>query len=151
MCHNHPEISYATSSGVDDHNPAYRQSWEIILQSLFKRTRLPFFAIPVGMVLASLGNVAHAADRTIILNYICSTYESARQVALEQSWENPASIPADCRTLFQEIFDLRVAEIQQIIEVVPIGDSRWIQIGRVCPSFIKTGYSAGITKQLFLF
>ncbi|HXV31014.1 MAG TPA: hypothetical protein VD840_11850, partial [Sinorhizobium sp.] len=75
----------------------------------------------------------------------------ARQVALERTWERPESLPGDCRTLFKRNFELRVAEICQIMEVVPIGDGRWIEIGLICQSSIELGYSAGVAERLFLF
>jgi hypothetical protein len=98
-----------------------------------------------------LGNIAHASNRTTVLRYICATYESARQVALEQGWERPESMPGDCRILFRRGFEGRIAEISQIIEVVPIGGGRWVEIGRVRRSMVETGYSVGISEQLLLF
>jgi len=148
MSHAHPEISYATSNSARENDPDLHPSSELPLQSLF--TSLPLIAILVVMVLAGFGKVAQAADQTIILNYICTTYESARQVALEQSWERPETMPYNCRTLYQRRFELRVAEIQHIIEVIPITDGRWIEIGRVRSS-MASGYSAGIVQELFLF
>ena len=111
-------MHYAQSSPVD------KQSSE---WSVLKKTCVPLFSILVVLMTASFGNLAQASDRTTILNFICSTYESARQVALEQSWERSESLPGDCRILFQLPFELRVAEILQIIEIVAVGDGRWTE------------------------
>lgn len=119
--------------------------------SRLKKAFLPLFAVLMTLVAASFGNPAQASERTRILNYICTTYKSARQVALEQSWERSKSMPGDCRTLFQQPFELRIAEILQVIEILAVGDGRWIEIGRVRRSWIETGYSAGIVDELFLF
>ena len=105
----------------------------------------------MALVGISFGNLAQASEKLIILDYICITYKSARQVALEQSWERSKSMPGDCRTLFQQPFELRIAEILQVIEIFAVGDGRWIEIGRVRRSWIGTGYSAGIVEDLFLF
>ena len=150
MSHAHPEISYTPSNSARKNDPDLHPSSELPLQSLFNATGLSLIAILVVMVLAGFGKVAQAADQTIILNYICTTYESARQVALEKSWERPETMPNNCRTLYQRRFELRVAEIQHIIEVIPITDGRWIEIGRVRSS-MASGYSAGILKELILF
>jgi hypothetical protein len=116
---------------------------------------LPLRALPAGFVLALLGIVlghtVQASDRTTILDFICETYESARQVALEQSWKRPESMPDDCRTLFRRGYEGRIAQILQIIEVAQTGDGRWIEIGRVHRSSAETGYSAGTMEQLHLF
>jgi hypothetical protein len=118
---------------------------------LFKITKWSFIVILVGLVFSVPEKLAHGSSRTIVLNYVCTTYESARQVALERSWRSPGSMPSNCRILFQQPFELRVAEIQQIMEVIPVGTGRWIEIGEVRLSSMKSGYSAGIAEQLFLF
>jgi hypothetical protein len=151
MCHAHPVSSSATDCGACEDGSPYRQFRITVARSLLKKTCLPFIAILAGLVFAMPGNVAHADNRTIILNYICTTYESARQVALVRGWENPANMPGDCRTLFQRAFELRIAEIQQIMEIIPIEDGRWIEIGRVHRRYVQSGYSAGVAEQLFLF
>jgi hypothetical protein len=151
MCHAHPTNWHAPRGQKRDSGPAQRQSGEVIARSGHKKACLPSSAIVAGLVLALLGNIAHASNRTTILQYICTTYESARQVALEQGWERPESIPGDCRTLFTRGFDERIAEVSQIVEVVPIEDGRWIEIGKVRLGSVETGYSAGITEQLLLF
>ena len=151
MCHAHPTNWHAPRGQMRDSGPAQRQSGEVIARSGHKKACLPSSAIVAGLVLALLGNIAHASNRTTILQYICTTYESARQVALEQGWERPESIPGDCRTLFTRGFDERIAEVSQIVEVVPIEDGRWIEIGKVRLVSFETGYSAGITEQLLLF
>ncbi len=104
--------------------PAAPSISEMIARPVHKKPCLPSSAILAGLVLALLGNIAHASDRTTILRYICTTYESARQVALEQGWERPESMPGDCRILIRRGFEGRIAEISQIIEVVPMGDGR---------------------------
>ena len=149
MCQAHPEIS-ATSNSARENDPVRHRPSELTAQSLFKITSLSLITILVGLVSAVLGNVAYAAYRTTILNFICSTYESARQVAVERSWERSKSMPSDCITLYQRRFELRVAEILQVIEVISIGNGRWIEIGRV-RSAMGLGYSAGIAEDLFLY
>ena len=151
MCHAHPTNWHAPRGQMRDSGPAQRQSGEVIARSGHKKACLPSSAIVAGLVLALLGNIAHASDRTTILQYICTTYESARQVALEQGWERPESMPGDCRTLFRRGYEGRIAEVSQIVEVVPIEDGRWIEIGKVRRGSVETGYSAGITEQLLLF
>ncbi len=116
-----------------------------------KKTSLLSKAILAGLFLALPVSIAHASNRTTILGYICATYESARQVALERSWERPESMPADCRTLFTRDPEERFAEISEIIEVLPIGDDRWVEIGKVRRNLVETGYSAGFSEQLLLF
>jgi len=150
MSHAHSEISYTTSNSARETDPARHLSSELTAQSTFNIASLSVIAVLVGLVSFAPGNAANAANRTTILNYICSTYESARRVALEQSWERPESMPANCRTLYQRRFELRVAEIQQIIEILPIRDGRWIEIGRVRGSMLS-GYSAGIVEEILLF
>ena len=95
--------------------------------------------------------IAQSSSRTTVLNYICTTYESARRVALEQSWKRLEGLPDDCRILFRRVYEGRIAKILQIIEVVQVGDGRWIEIGRVHRSSAETGYSAGTMEQLHLF
>ena len=151
MCHAHSNIFHAARGGMRDGGPSHRESGEKIARSAHKKTRFPLNVILAGLVLALLGNVAHASNRITILRYICATYESARQVALEEGWERPESMPGDCRTLFRRGYEGRIAEISQIIEVVQIGDCRWVEIGRVRRGFVETGYSAGILEQLLLF
>lgn len=116
-----------------------------------KKISLLSKAILAGLFLALPVSIAHASNRTTILGYICATYESARQVALERSWERPESMPADCRTLFTRDPEERFAEISEIIEVLPIGDDRWVEIGKVRRNLVETGYSAGFSEQLLLF
>lgn len=125
-----------------------RQSSE---RPLLKKIVGPLLAISMALATFSFESLAQASDRTTILNYICTTFRSARQVALEQSWETSKTMPGDCRTLFQQPFELRVAEILQVIEVIAIGDGRWTEIGRVRRSSIETGYSAGIAEDPLLF
>ena len=119
--------------------------------SVLKKTFVPLFPTLMMLVVASLGNLAQASERTTILNFICTTYESARQVALEQSWDRSKSMPDDCRTLFQQPFELRAAKILQVIEMIEVGDGRWAEIGRVRRNSIELGYSAGLAENLFLF
>ena len=99
----------------------------------------------------ALGNSVLASDRIAILDFICETYESARHVALEQSWERSRDMPDDCRTLFRRGFEERAGKIMQIIEVFQMGDGRWVEIGRVIRYPAEIGYSAGTTEQLYLF
>jgi hypothetical protein len=124
---------------------------KMIARSGCKKTCLVSKAILVGLVLALPLGMAHASERTAIIGYICATFESARQVALERSWETPGSMPGDCRTLLWRTFDERVAAILEIIEVLPIGDHRWIEIAKVRRKRVEMGYSAGISEQLLLF
>ena len=145
------ETCSATNDSARKYNPTRSRSSELIAQFLFKIANLSLIVVLVGLLSSFLGNVANAANRTTILNYICSTYESARLVALERSWENPESIPPDCRTMFQQPFELRAAEVLQIIEVIPVKDGRWIEIGSVRLGSIESGFSAGIAEQLFLY
>ena len=151
MCHAHSDILHAANGRACDGGTARSQSGQLTARSAHKKTCFPLNVILAGLVLALLGNVAHASNRITILRYICATYESARQVALEEGWERPESIPGDCRTLFRRGYEGRIAEISQIIEVVQIGDGRWVEIGRVRRGFVETGYSAGILEQLLLF
>lgn len=151
MCHAHPDMFHAASSRARESGRGHRRLRKMIARPLLRKTCFHLIAVPVGLVFAVLGDAAHASDRTVILNYICTTYESARQVALERTWERPESLPGDCHTLFQRPFEMRVAEIHQVVEVVPIGHGRWIKIGRVRRSSIESGYSAGMAEQLFLF
>ena len=104
-----------------------------------------------GLVAVLLGDIAHASDRTIVLQYICDTYRSARQVALERRWDSPEHMPGDCRTLFRNGYEVRIAEISRVLEVVPIDDGRWVMIGKVRRGFEELGYSAGIAEDLLLY
>jgi len=112
-------------------------------------------AIQAGFFLALFASSTHASERTVVLNYICSTYESARQVALERGWETPDSMPRDCRLLFGEPMDERLATVVKIIEVLPTDSGQWIEIGRVCrylnPYCDADTYSAGIVNHLLVF
>ena len=112
---------------------------------------MPLKVILAGLVLALPASIAHASDRTTILGYICATYESARQVALEQGRVRPGTMPGDCRSLFRRGLEDRLAVILEIMEVFPSGDGRWVEIGKVRENAVGTGYSAGISRQLFLF
>ena len=141
----------AASGRECNSGPVNPQAGEAIVRSRHKKACLPLSALLAGLILAVPGNSARAAGQTAILDYICATYESARQVALEQGWKRPGSLPSDCRTLFRRGYEGRIAEIAQIIEVVRIGDGRWVEIGRVHRGFAESGYSAGIVKQLFLY
>jgi hypothetical protein len=123
----------------------------MIARLMHKKISLLSKAILAGLVFALPVGIAHASNRTAILGYICATYESARQVALEQGWERPESMPGDCRSLFRRGFEGRLAEISEIIEVIPIGDGRWVEIGKVRRKLVETGYSAGISEKLLLF
>jgi len=116
-----------------------------------KRTFIPSFAIFVIFIGVSFGRLAQASDELVVLDYICTTYESARQVALEQSWQNPKNMPGDCRTLFQLSYELRVANVLQIVEIIIVGEGRWVEIGRVRRSEFELGYSAGLAEALVLF
>lgn len=151
MCHTHPEISRATSACPSKDESTCRQACEIFVRFLFKTIRQPFTVVLVVLAFTVPANLAHGSSRTIILNYICATYESARQVALERSWRSPGSMPDDCRMLFQQTIELRVAEILQIMEIIPVENSRWIEIGKVRLNSMRSGYSAGIAEKLLLF
>lgn len=111
-------------------------------------------AILPSLLLAFLASNAQASRRTVLLNYICSTYESARQVALDRSWENPDSMPRDCLLLFAAPMEKRLATIVEIIEVIPIESGQWIEIGKVRRHFGQHDgaqiYSAGYLKQLLV-
>jgi hypothetical protein len=128
-----------------------REPGEMIASSVHGNMRLPLMAIIAGLVLSLPAGAVHAADRTAILAYICTTYESARQVALEQGWKHPESMPGDCRTLFRRGFEERFAEVSEVIEVLPVGGGRWAEIGKVRRNMVETGYSAGISVPLLLF
>ena len=117
----------------------------------FKKTFVTIFVISMSLVGTSFENLAQASERMTILNYFCTTYESARQVAVEQSWETSKNMPNDCHTLFQLPFERRVAEILRVIEIIAVGDGRWAEIGRVRRGSVETGYSAGLAVDLFLF
>jgi hypothetical protein len=151
MCHAHSDVFHAASGRARSGGHGHHKVYEVVARSAHKKARLPASVLLAALVLAVLGNVAHASDRITLLRYICATYESARQVALEQGWERPESMPGDCRTLFRRGYEGRIAQISQIMEVVSIGDGRWVEIGRVRRGFAETGYSAGIAEQLLLF
>lgn len=151
MRHAQSGIIHAASGRKSHSDPAQLNSRKMIARSGHKKACLPSSVVLAGLVLALLGDTANASSRTTILDFICETYESARQVALDQSWKRPESLPGDCRTLFRRGYEGRIARISQIIEVVPMGDGRWVEIGRVRRSSAETGYSAGITEQLLLF
>jgi hypothetical protein len=70
---------------------------------------------------------------------------------LEQGWERPETMPGDCRSLFRRGLEDRLAVISEIMEVFPIGDGRWVEIGAVRETAIGTGYSAGMSRQFLLF
>jgi hypothetical protein len=129
----------------------HHQSGEMTAQPAYKKVCWLSIVILAGLFLALPVTAAHAADRTTILDYICATHESARQVALERSWDRPESMPDDCRTLLGRVFDERVAEISEIVEFIPTEDGRWIEIGKVHRRLVETGYSAGISEHLLLF
>ena len=129
----------------------HRQRGEMTARPAHKKVCWPSIVILVGFLLALSVTTAHAAGRFTILNYICATHESARQVALERSWDRPESMPDNCRTLLGRVFDERVAEISEIVEFIPTEDGRWIEIGKVHRRLVETGYSAGISEHLLLF
>lgn len=118
----------------------------------------PLFA---GVFLALLGimptSAALSSDRTIVLEFFCESYESARQVALEQDWRSQKHMPDDCNFLVGEMFEKRIAKILQVLEVIQLRDGRWIEIGRVHQNasdtgyVTKNGYSAGKLDPLHLF
>jgi len=112
-------------------------------------------AIQVGFLLAASASGTHASERTVILNYICSTHESARQVVLERGWETPGSMPRDCRCLFGEPMEERLAAVVKIIEVLANDSGQRIEIGRVRrylgQHYDADTYSAGIVNHLLLF
>ena len=161
------EISRSIHAGTDagitpvaNHVPgrwlplAPTHSWgfgEMITAPGCKDRGMPSKVILAGLVLALPASIAHASDRTTILGYICATYESARQVALEQGWERPQTMPGDCRSLFRRGFEDRLAVISEIMEIFPIGDGRWVETGKVRGNAVGTGYSAGMSRQLLLF
>jgi hypothetical protein len=151
----HSSLVRAACSRTHNRCHAHDQSSKLIARFGRKMACLPLRALPAGLVLAllgiALGHTVQASDRTTILDFFCETYESARQVALEQSWKRPEGMPDDCRTLFKRGYEGRAAKILQIIEVVQIGDGRWIEIGRVHRNSADTGFSAGTTEQLHLF
>lgn len=151
MCHARSSALQVAAGRAREGGPRHRGRCGTKALALFRTTRLPSIAIPAGLLCALLANAAQSSDRTVILNYICATYESARRVALEQSWRNAERMPDDCRTLYQRPFDLRAAVIHRIVEIVPIGRDRWIEIGRVHRGPDEFGYSAGIVETLFLF
>ena len=151
MWHFHSDIIHAASGRASDGGRANRQSGETIAPPVHKKPCLLSKVVLAGFILASSVGIADASGRTTILGYICATYESARQVALEHDWERPKNMPGDCRNLSRQGLEGRFAEISEIIEVLPIGDGRWVEIGKVRRQGVQTGYSAGISEQLLLF
>jgi hypothetical protein len=107
--------------------------------------------ILAGVVLASSAGNASAGGRTAILGYICTKYESARLVALDQGWKSPESMPGDCRVLIGRGLEGRIAAVFDIIDILAIENGRWVEIGAVRGTPIGTGYSAGMSRQLLLF
>jgi hypothetical protein len=120
-----------------------------------KGMRLLSAVIQAGFFLALSASSTHASERTVVLNYICSTYESARQVALERGWETPDSMPRDCRLLFGEPMEEKLATVVKIIEVLPIDSGQWIEIARICRYLSRhydaDTYSAGIVNHPLVF
>ncbi len=151
MCYAQSGISNAPSGQTGDSRRGHRQRGDMIARPARKKVCWLSIVILLGFSLALPVTIANAAGRTTILDYICATHESARQVALERAWERPESVPADCRTLFRQGFEGRFTVISEIVEVVPTEDGRWIEIGKVHRRLVETGYSAGITEQLLLF
>lgn len=116
-----------------------------------KWIRLPAMGTLAGFMLALVASIALAGDRTVVLGYICASRESARQVALKGSWERPGTLPPDCRSLLRRGREERLATLLEILEVVPVGEGRWAELGKVRRSTVETGYSAGVANRLLLF
>lgn len=152
---------YGARGRMHDDRLAHRQPSKATTRFGRKMAYLVSSAFLAGFAVSLFGiapgNTVHASDRITILDFICETYESARQVALEQSWDHPEGMPSDCRTLFKRGNEERAAKILQIIEIVPIGNGRLVEIGRVHLGSVEKGYSAGTvhsagtTDQLHLF
>lgn len=104
-------------------------------------------AVQAGLLLALSAISAHAAERTVLLNFTCASYDSARRVALAQGWEGPARLPADCRRLAGQRKENRMATIVEIIEVLRLRSGRWVAIGRVRQLYGAISYSAGFAEE----
>lgn len=104
-------------------------------------------AVAAGLLLLLTSGQAHGAGRSVLLNYICTSYESARQVAITQGWETAAPLPADCRLLIGQRIENRLAVVIEIVEVFRLPSSRWVEIGRVQQPFGPVSYSAGFADQ----
>jgi len=90
---------------------------------------------------------AAASDRTVLLDFSCATYESARQVAMAGGWEHLAEKPSDCRFLMGQRIENRIATIVEILDVLQLPSGRWAQIGRVRRLFGPVSYSAGLADE----
>ena len=105
-----------------------------------------------GLVLAlAVAGEVQASGTHVLLGYICETFQSARQVAVHRSWERPESMPADCQILLGRPLPMPIARVVKVIEVIPVGDVRWIEIGKVRRDMGEVGYSAGVVNELRLF
>jgi len=100
-----------------------------------------------GVLLATATTYAVASDRTVLLDFSCATYESARQVAMAGGWEHLAEKPSDCGFLMGQRIENRIATIVEIIEVLQLPSGNWAQIGRVRRLFGPISYSAGLTDE----
>ena len=94
---------------------------------------------------------ARGTDRTVVLDFICATHESAHRVALDLQWDGPVTLPADCRNLSKRGFQGRIARIVDIVDVLRIGPDDWIEIGKVLRNSAESGYSAGIAEELLTY
>lgn len=122
-----------------------------VAPALARPGRLAAMLLLAGPALLTPGPTASAAGRAVILDYLCATYESARLVALSRAWDHPETLPGDCRTLFRRDMGERLASIIEIIEIIPMGNGRWLQIGKVDQELFGTGYSSGIATELRMF
>lgn len=124
----------------------------MIAQYIFANFWQPLRGILAGLMLVlAVAGEAQASGRLVLLGYICETFHSAREVAVHRSWERPESMPADCQILLGRPLPMPIARVVKVIEVIPIEDVRWIEIGKVRRDVGEVGYSAGVVKELTLF
>jgi len=100
-----------------------------------------------GVLLTAVATCAVASERTVLLDFSCTTYASARQVAMAGGWEHLAEKPTDCRLLIGQRKESRIATIVEIIEVLQLRSGRWVQIGRVRRLVGPISYSAGLADE----